>query len=86
MKECLDKDVSADLAAIRLDDGAAGMRSDFERSVAFLLPTEPVKKKQISKRRAANISAVGAPGRHNNGGRRTKGTKVTKGVTFKVSK
>ena len=65
------------------------MRSDFERSVAFLLPTEPVKKKQISKRRAANISAVGAPGRHNNGGRRTKGTKGTKGtqgVIFKVSK
>ena len=42
MKECPDKDVLADLAAIRLDDGAAGIRSDFERAVAFLLPTDPV--------------------------------------------
>ena len=45
MKECPDKDVLADLAAIRLDDGAEGMRSDFERAVAFLLPTDPVQKK-----------------------------------------
>ena len=45
MKECPDKDVSAALDAIRMDDGAAGMRSDFERAVAFLLPTDPAKKK-----------------------------------------
>ena len=44
MKEYPDKDVEAALAAIRMDDGASGMRSDFERSVAFLLPEDPVKK------------------------------------------
>ena len=76
----------AALSEICLDDGSAGMRSDFERSVAFLLLTDLAKKKKISKRRAATILAVGSPGRHNNGGRWTKGTKVTKGVTFKVSK
>ena len=37
MKECPDKDVSAALATIGLDDGAAGMRIDFEIAVAFLL-------------------------------------------------
>ena len=52
----------------------------------FLLPTDLANKNYRSKRRAATILAVGAPGRHNNGGRCTKGTKVTKGVTFKVSK
>ena len=86
MKEFLDKDISEALAAIRLDDGASGMRIDFERAVAFLLPTDPVKKKQKSKRGAANILAVGDTGRNNNGGRNTKGTKGKKGVTFKVSK
>ena len=86
MKECPDKDVLVDLAAIRLDDGESGTRSDFERAVAFLLPTEPIKKKKINKRRAATISSVGAPGCHNNGGKRTKGAKGAKGVRFKVSK
>ena len=62
------------------------MRSDFERAVAFLLPTNPAKKKDGSKRGAATILAVGAPGCHNNGGRWTKGTKGKNGVTFKVSK
>ena len=86
IREFPDKDVSAALSAIRLDDGAAGMRSNFERAVAFLLQTDPVKKNQRSKHGVATISAVGAPGRHNNGVRRTKVTKGTKGVTFKVSK
>ena len=86
MKECPDKDVSAALATIGLDDGAAGMRIDFEIAVAFILPTNPIKKNQRSKRRATTISAVGSPGRHNNGGRSTKRTKGTKGVPFKVSK
>ena len=86
MKECMDKYVSEDLAAIRMDDGAAGMRSDFERSVAFLLPTDPIKKNQRSKRRAATISSVVASCCHKNGGKRTKGSKGTKGVKFKVSK
>ena len=34
------------------------MRQDFERAVAFLLPTDPVKKKRGGKRGAAQISAV----------------------------
>ena len=73
-------------AEIRLDDGSAGMRSYFERAVVFLLPTDLAKKECRSKRRAATILEVSAPDRHNNGGRWTKGTKVTKGVRFKVSK
>ena len=68
MKECPERYVSEDLAAISLDDGASGTRSDFEGAVAFLLPTDPTKKNQRNKRRAANILSVGAPGRHNNGG------------------
>ena len=64
MKECNDKDVTAALAAIRQDDtmtaGAnptpSGMRNNFERAVAFLLPTDPVKGKK--KRVAAEISAI----------------------------
>ena len=86
MKEFPDKDVSAALAAIRLYDEASGMRSDYERAVAFLLTTDPAKKNHRSKPGAATISEVGASGRHNNGGRWTKGTKGTKGVTFKSSK
>ena len=75
MKECPDKDVSAALAEIRLDDGAAGMRSDFERAVAFLLPTNPIKKRKRSNRGTATISSVGVPGCHFNGGKRNKVTK-----------
>ena len=86
MKKFPDKDVSSALATIYLDDGEAGMRSDFERAVDFLLRTDPAKKKQRRKRGAATISEVGAPDLHNNGGRWTKGTKGTKGVTFKSSK
>ena len=51
------------MAAIRLDDGVGGMRRDFERTVAFLLPTDPVMKRQKdNKRGAAYISAVDNPG------------------------
>ena len=45
IKDYPDKDVAAALAAIRLDDGIAGMGRDFERVVVFLLPTDPVKKR-----------------------------------------
>ena len=62
------------------------MRNYFERAVDFLLPTDPIKKSQRRKRGDANISSVGSPGRHKNGGKRTKVAKGTKGVTFKVSK
>ena len=57
-KECPDKDVTAAIVAIRLDNSVGGMRNDFERSVAFLLPTNPVKKGR--KRDSATVSAVGA--------------------------
>ena len=36
LKECPDKDVTAAIAAIQLDNSAGGMRNDFERAVAFL--------------------------------------------------
>ena len=62
-----DKDVTTALSHIRLDDGANGMREDFERSVAFLLPTDPVRKKRGAKRSAAQISAVGAANPSNKG-------------------
>ena len=57
--ECNDLGVKTALSHIRLDDGATGMRSSFERAVAFLLPTDPVRKRKV-KRGAAQISAVGA--------------------------
>ena len=81
IKDCPDKDVAAALAAIRLDDGMNGMRRNFERTIAFLLPTDPVKKRQKdNKRGAANILAVDVPsgpprGRRGNG----------KKTSFKVS-
>ena len=43
-KECPDKDVTAAIATIRVDNIVGGMRNDFERAVALLFPTEPVKK------------------------------------------
>ena len=57
-KECPDKDVTADIAAIWLDNSAGNMRNEFERAVDFLLPIEPVKKGR--KRDAATVSVVGA--------------------------
>lgn len=58
-----DADVKAALAAIRSDDTPTGMRNNFEAAVAFLLPTDPVKKKgRKSKRNAAEISSTQATG------------------------
>ena len=56
--ETSDSDVKAALAVVNLDDGPTGMRTDFERTVAYLLPTDPVKRKQ-KKRPNAEISAAG---------------------------
>jgi hypothetical protein len=60
-----DKDVTAALSHIRLDDttdpvtgNPIGMRNDFEGAVAFLLPHDPVKKKRGGKRPSAQISAA----------------------------
>ena len=64
--ECNDKDVTAALSHIRLDDTVdatgtpTGKRNDFEGAVAFLLPTDPVKKKRGGKRPHAQISATTA--------------------------
>ena len=63
--DCSDKDVTMAISHIWLDDGVdatglpTGTRNDFERAVAFLLPTDPVrKKKRGGKRHAAHISAT----------------------------
>ena len=57
-KECPEKYVTVAIAAIWLDNSAGSMRNDFERAVAFLLPTEPVKKGRNCD--TATISAVGS--------------------------
>lgn len=51
--------VQAAIAAVKLDDGPTGLRNDFEAAVAYLLPVDPVKKKQ-KKRPNAEISAANA--------------------------
>ena len=76
-----DRDVATALSHVRLDDGPTGMREDFERSVAFLLPTDPVRKKRGGKRGAAQISAVGASNTGNPG--KGKGRGGGKKVGFK---
>ncbi len=60
--DCADKDVTTAVSRIRLDDttnaqgNPSGTHNDFERAVAFLLPTDPVRKKRREKRQAAQIS------------------------------
>ena len=57
--DCNNKDVTTALSHICLDNGPNGMRGDFERAVAFLLPTNPVKRKRVGgKRDSAQISAA----------------------------
>ena len=56
--EVADPDVKAAIAAIKLDDSPTGLRNDFERAVALLLPTDPVAKKQKGKRSQAEISSA----------------------------
>jgi hypothetical protein len=58
--KCTDPGVIAAMSHIRLDDGANGMRNNFEMAVTFLLPTDPIIKKKASgdKRPAADISSV----------------------------
>ena len=56
--QCPDPGLQPTLASVRTDDGANGMRSDFERAAAHLLPYDPVAWKWLAgtKRPAANIS------------------------------
>ena len=62
--DCNDKNVTTALSHIRLDDtvdaagNPSGLRNEFEGAVAFLLPTDPVKKKRGAKRTPAQISAT----------------------------
>jgi hypothetical protein len=58
--ECADADVKAALAAIKMDDSPPGMRNDFERAAAMLLPVDPVKNKSKRKRANAEISMASA--------------------------
>ena len=54
--------LQAAMASIRMDNGADGMRNDFEKAAAHLLPYDPVAKKRAAatqnKRGAARISSV----------------------------
>lgn len=72
--------VTAALAAVRLDDGVGGMRRNFERAVAYLLPTGPIVKGQKDKKRGAAATSE-AEGTQPNGG-----TGQENSVRFKVSK
>ena len=51
-----DADLRAAVASIKMDDKPNGLREDFEKAVAILLPTDPVVKKK--RKRTAKISSV----------------------------
>ena len=56
--QCSYPGLQAAMVSVRTDDGTNGMRSDFEKAAAHLLPYDSVARKQIAgtKRPAANIS------------------------------
>ena len=81
--DCSDKDVTTALSHIRLDDTPTGMRMDFERSVAFLLPTDPVKKKRGGKRNAGQISSTAAAASGGGGGKNNNPKNAGKKARFK---
>ena len=56
--QCSDPGLQAAMVSVRMDDGANGMRSDFEKAVVHLLPYDPVARKRAAgtKRPAASIS------------------------------
>ena len=55
--QCSDPGLQAAMASVRMDDGPNGMRNDFEKAAAHLLPYDPVARKRAAgtKRPAANI-------------------------------
>jgi hypothetical protein len=59
--EVADADVKAAIASIKLDDGPGGLRTNFERAVALLVPVDPSNKRRGTKRPGAEaeISATG---------------------------
>ena len=58
MAECNNANVKAALANIHLNDSPIGMQNNFEKAIAQLLLTAPVKGKK--KRGNTNVSAAGA--------------------------
>ena len=76
--QCSDPGLQAAMASVRTDDGANGMRSNFERAAAHLLPYDPAARKWSagSKRSAANISDT--RGTH---GANASATEVSKATT-----
>ena len=87
--DCNDKNVTTALSHIRLDDTVdaagtpSGLRNEFEGAVAFLLPTDPVKKKRGVKRTPAQISATSGVGSPDKAGKSV--DKKGKNVRFKSS-
>ena len=66
---CADPDVKAAIAAVKLDDNINGLRNDFERTAALLLPVDPVDKKKKGKRTIGNISSAAATASADGGGK-----------------
>ena len=60
--DCEDSDVWAALSSIRMDDAPDDLMNDSKAAVAFLLPTEPVPKKERKEKKlsVAEISATTA--------------------------
>jgi hypothetical protein len=56
--EVADANVKAAIASIKLDDNAGGLRENFERSVALLVPVDPVKKRSGKRSVEAEISSA----------------------------
>ena len=60
--QCPHAGLQAAMASVRMDNGVDGMRNDFEKAAAHLLPYDPVAKKCATvaqnKRSAAQISSV----------------------------
>ena len=68
-----DADLRAAVASIKMDDKPEGLRENFERAVAILIPTDPVVRKK-KKRTQAEISAVSdTPIPHRKKKKRSKG-------------
>ena len=56
-----DADLRAAVASIKMDDKPTGLRENFEKAVAILLPTDPVVKKKKKRNRAEISSVTNAP-------------------------
>jgi len=76
-------DVKAAQAAIKMDDTPTGLRNNFERSAALLVPVCPVGTKKASKRSLANVSDVSARGASKSGGGKLKESFGTTGVSLR---